>query len=834
MQTSAMRTSAMRTSAMLEHQGWLLDLYAMPGEGAVLWLLAEDGQRRRLRQPFPVTFYVAGPAERLRQVWRYLRQWTDGRQQTDGRQRTGGRSPAPLQLGRAQRRELFSSEPLTVLEVTTPEPAGQPELFQRLGRLFPELGYYDADLPLPLRHAARYGSFPLARCRVQADAAGNVADFQALDDPWQLDPPPAPLRILSLEPEVDPSHAPPRFIDLRLQDGGGGRNLRYRLALEPARPLLVNLRAILERHDPDILLSVWGDTWLLPRLLELAEKLGLPLPLNRDPACAPLHKDERSYFTYGQVVHRGRQVHLFGRCHIDAHNAMLYHDYGLEGVFELGRVTGLPLQTVARVSPGSGISAMQMVTALRQGVLVPWHKQQAEQPKSALELLRADMGGLVYQPTLGLHRDVAELDFVSMYPSIMAHYNISPETIISPHPTPGSSPLPGERAGGGSLSLPDVGHTVSLPYSSRQEPGLIPQTLLPLLRKRVALKARLAQLPRWDIRRQADKARTSAHKWLLVTCFGYLGYKNARFGRIEAHEAVTAHGREMLLRAKEAAEDLGCEVLHMYVDGLWVRKSEGRVPASRATCGHHQNGGVQGALCDVAACGVQLSDGRLPADFQPLLEEIADRTGLPISLEGVYRWVAFLPSRLDARVPVANRYFGVFQDGSLKLRGIEARRSDTPAWIVKTQMALLECLAQARSADELPVYFPQAQRLVQSALAALVTGRLPLADLALSQRLSRELSAYRTPSPAARAAAQLARIGKHLRPGQRVRFLLTRGQPGVHAWDLPEPPPCAALDLPRYRELLLRAARTVLEPLGGAHLLEPARPLELRRSLALG
>jgi DNA polymerase II len=61
-----------------------------------------------------------------------------------------------------------------------------------------------------------------------------------------------------------------------------------------------------------------------------------------------------------------------------------------------------------------------------------------------------------------------------------------------------------------------------------------------------------------------------------VTCFGYLGYKNARFGRIEAHEAVTAYGREALLRAKEAAEDMGFTVLHMYVDGLWVQEAGAR------------------------------------------------------------------------------------------------------------------------------------------------------------------------------------------------------------------------------------------------------------------
>jgi len=79
-----------------------------------------------------------------------------------------------------------------------------------------------------------------------------------------------------------------------------------------------------------------------------------------------------------------------------------------------------------------------------------------------------------------------------------------------------------------------------------------------------------------------------------------LGYKNARFGRIEAHEAVTAYGREALLRAKEAAEDLDYEILHMYVDGLWVHKE---------------------------GC-------KTPADFEALLAEVTERTGLPISLMG--------------------------------------------------------------------------------------------------------------------------------------------------------------------------------------------------------
>jgi DNA polymerase elongation subunit (family B) len=99
-------------------------------------------------------------------------------------------------------------------------------------------------------------------------------------------------------------------------------------------------------------------------------------------------------------------------------------------------------------------------------------------------------------------------------------------------------------------------------------------------------------------------------------------------------------------------------------------------------------------------------------------------------------------------------------------------------------------------------------------LAQLRAGRIPLEDLLVSQTLSRELTEYRTPSPAARAAAQLAAVGKTIRPGQRVRFLHTLGEPGVHAWDLPQPPDLRSIDQGRYRELLLRAAATILQPFG--------------------
>ena len=724
----------------IEYTGWLLDVYADPRDGVTLWFLdGGEGARLRLSQAFPITFYISGTPERLRTVWRFLKS-----------------QPVSLTLSRAQRRDLFEDDPVDVLAVQVEQPAAQPALFRRTARDFPDLTYYDADLPLSLRHAAVHGTFPSARCRVTADEDGWMHEIEVLDSPWDLDTLAPPLRILSMEPDVDPSHASPRQLNVCTV-----RGIAYRLALEPERALLINLRAILRRHDPDLLYTKWGDTWLLPLLLDLSRRCNIPLPLNRDPGLGVARRAERSYFTYGQIIHRGQQIHLFGRWHIDIFNAMLFHDYELDGVMELARVTGLPVQTVARVSPGSGISAMQMVTALRKGVLVPWHKQQAEYLKSALDLLRADQGGMVYQPLIGLHRDVAEIDFISMYPSIMERFNISPETV--------------RMEGSDADHVPELGIHVD-----RERPGLVPQTLKPLLDKRLEIKTSLATMPSWDPRRKLFKARASAHKWLLVTCFGYLGYKNARFGRIEAHESVTAYGREALLLAKEAAEDMGFTVLHMYVDGLWVKK-EGLNRVS---------------------------------DFQSLLGEITERTGLPIALEGIYNWLAFLPSKVDPRLPVPNRYFGAFQDGSLKTRGIELRRRDTPVFIIQVQMEILRLLADAPDAGRLTDCLPEIVARLRGHLAHLRSYRVPLEQLLVAQKLSRELDEYRVPSPAARAVAQLEAISKSLRPGQMVQFLYTLGKPGVVAWDLPHPPNPKTLDVARYTELLVRAAVSVLQPLG--------------------
>jgi DNA polymerase elongation subunit (family B) len=123
-------------------------------------------------------------------------------------------------------------------------------------------------------------------------------------------------------------------------------------------------------------------------------------------------------------------------------------------------------------------------------------------------------------------------------------------------------------------------------------------------------------------------------------------------------------------------------------------------------------------------------------------------------------------------------------------------------------------MAKVPSGRSLLDCLPDVMGILRQGLADLQAGRVPLEQLIVSQTLSRTLAEYRMPSPAARAAMQLEQVGKVRRPGQRIRFIHTIGEPGVYARDGPKPLSPAAINVAYYTELLIRAASTVLQPLG--------------------
>jgi DNA polymerase-2 len=520
------------------------------------------------------------------------------------------------------------------------------------------------------------------------------------------------------------------------------------------------LSGILRQYDPDVILTSYGDTWLFSYLEAASQATGIPFSPNRDPAQSIRRKKEISFHNYGQAHYRGEQVHLFGRWHVDDKNCMTFGEYGLTGAIEQARVTGLPVQEIARRSPGAGIAAMQNLTALRGGVLVPYQQQKGEVPKTYNQLVASDRGGLVFEPLQGVFPNVAIIDFISMYPSIIVAYNISPETVG----------VEEEDA----LYIPDMGIKVS----SRE--GLVPAALRRMVKKRIKVRRRLKTMDKDDERYVRYQAYSHALKWLCVVAYGRLGFANSTFGRINSHEVVSFIGRKMLIAAKEIAEEHGFTVIHAYVDSLFICRP----------------------------------DAAKEEDFQSLLDEIEGETKLAIEVERVYSWMAFVSSRQNPNLSVANRFFGLQSDGNYKVRGLALRREDTPLFVADTQLEILQLLAKEKDPGRFANVFPDVLSILQERISALDHRAVPLQELLITQTLSRELSEYRVPSPAARAACQLQAAGKNIRMGQRIHFLYTRTKQGVCAWDLPEPINPAWIDIARYKELLFRAAYEIMQPLG--------------------
>ena len=190
---------------------------------------------------------------------------------------------------------------------------------------------------------------------------------------------------------------------------------------------------MVKEFDPDIIVTNGGDSYLFSYLLQRAIISGVSdkFILSRDEVpFVPKAAQGKTFFSYGRTFYRAATVRLYGRVHIDAGNTFILNEASFQGLFEIARTCRAPLHTSSRSSIGSSMSSLQFYQAFKQEILIPRNKSIPEAFKSAYELLVADRGGFVYEPKVGIHDNTGEVDFSSMYPSLMVNNNISAETVL--------------------------------------------------------------------------------------------------------------------------------------------------------------------------------------------------------------------------------------------------------------------------------------------------------------------------------------------------------------------------------------------------------------------
>lgn len=676
--------------------GWLFDIDEL-GPEIVLWVYTGDRQLVRLTETFHQPVYVSGERTRLRLLAWELR-----------------RRGIISNVRWVRRQEFWSGESLEVLELHVCDASLMPRLRRFAAARDEEFVFFNIDIPAAQYYLYLKRLYPLCHLSCEIDEQNRILAVAATDSVWDIKQELPPLRTLRLRGQrMRPFNDASR---ITIECEGEQATIRFSDGATSVRAF----NMFVERHDPDVILSDAGDTLLFPALLRLAKTTKVDLQPDRDRLVTQrkIVTEGRTYFSYGRVIYKGPSYPLFGRWHIDTMNSFIHRETGMAGLIELARLAKIPVQRTARVSPGTAMSSMQVDQAIRDGILIPWHKSEPEKYKTGLELLTIDKGGLSFQPRVGVFENVAEIDFTSMYPSLMVQHNISPETVLCSCCTNGV--------------VPEANYNIC-----EKRRGLIPHTLEPLLERRKQFKQMMRQCDD-SIERENCDAMQTAIKWMMVSCFGYLGHRNARFGRIEAHEAVTAYGREKLLKAKELAEAAGYRVLHALTDSLWIKRDALTEAAVRHVC-----------------------------------EAISRATQVEMICEGIYHWVVFLPSKVNSQRPVATRYYGIFNDGRLKIRGLACRRADTPPYIKDVQVEMLEVLASARSAAERRQAIERAKTILEERTCELEEGRVDPRRLMMRRTLTKGIADYKTETRTATAARQLESAGVKVHPGEQVRYLVT-------------------------------------------------------------
>ncbi len=602
--------------------------------------------------------------------------------------------------------------------------------------------FYNVDIPLDQRFLIDNGIKPLSL--VEKDGGWHGLERDEMINYSLPD-----LRIVELDIEIGSDKLPCK--DDRL--------LSVELGDEKIRGdedvIIEELDREIERYDPDVIITEKGDTFVIPYLAHRGELNGVELKLGRERKMHPFKRGS-TYHSYGRVLYKPPSYTLKGRIHIDKSSSFMYKEGGLEGLIEISRLSGIPLQRVARRSPGSAIDAMEIARAMKDGYLIPWKENIKEGFKSARKLILSDRGGHIFEPKVGVHEDVYKLDFASMYPSIISEYNLSPETLGC--------------TCGNSHEVPELGYKVC-----DRRKGLIPRVVGPVVERRQRYK----KLGKKKGGERCSK-RSRVLKWLLVTCFGYTGYKKARFSNIEVHESITAYGRDILLSAADIAQEMDFEVIHGIVDSLWIKGGRGGED-----------------------------------NISKLIKRVNEKTGMVLEREGKYDWVAFLPSKSDPEVGVPNRYYGLL-DGELEAKGVHLRRRDTPRFFKNVQTEMLEKMAEMKDVQGLKEEgIPDAIDRVRSAFQTIGSGKAPVDELLFTKTVSKKAQDYAHMTESKAALLQYRDMGVQVRPGQQIKYVVIKRDskdPNMKVaieGDLSE-----YYDKQFYEKYLYRVASEILAPFG--------------------
>ncbi len=406
------------------------------------------------------------------------------------------------------------------------------------------------------------------------------------------------------------------------------------------------------------------------------------------------------------------------------------------------RIGRMPIDDISRMGVSQWIRSLFYYEHRKHNYLIPRREElDLKSGTASTEAVIKDKkyrGGLVVEPTEGIHFNVSVMDFASLYPSIIKVRNLSYETVRCIHDECKTNTIPGTT------------HWVCT-----KKNGLTATLIGSLRDLRVNYYKSLSKNPNLSAdQKQLYTVVSQALKVILNASYGVMGAEIFPLYCLPVAEATTAVGRFTILETIEKCKSFGIDVLYGDTDSLFLKA---------------------------------------PSQDQvhKVVEWAKSEFGVDLDLDKEYRYVVFSKRKKN--------YLGVQKDGKVDVKGLTGKKSHTPPFIRKLFYEILEILSHVQTEQEFSQSKTKIGDMISGYAKKLKARQIPLIELAFNVMISKAPAEYvKTIPQHIRAAKQLEQT-REIKKGDIISYVKIINKPGVKPTEMARPD---EVDTPKYMEFM--------------------------------
>jgi DNA polymerase, archaea type len=418
------------------------------------------------------------------------------------------------------------------------------------------------------------------------------------------------------------------------------------------------------------------------------------------------------------------------------------HDLLMNLLVVVSRIARMPIDDIARMGVSQWIRSLIYYEHRQRNALIP---KRVELEKKSVGVVsdavikdKKYRGGLVVDPTEGIHFNVTVMDFASLYPSIIKVKNISYETVRCPHEECKKN------------TIPQTNH-----WACTKNNGLTSLLIGSLRDLRVNYYKHLSKRESLsEEQRQQYTVVSQALKVILNASYGVMGAEIFPLYFLPAAEATTAIGRFTILETIKRCQESNIEVLYGDTDSLFIKN-----PTKE--------------------------------QIQSVINWAKKEHSVELEVDKEYRYVV-----LSGR---KKNYLGVTKSGKVDVKGLTGKKSHTPPFIKTLFYELLDILAQVKNVEEFENAKKNISNKITEYAKKVEAKEIPLSELAFNVMISKAPSEYVKTVPQHIRAAKLLESIRELKKGDIISYVKIINKPGVKPVEMARP---EEVDSKKYMEFM--------------------------------